>query len=82
MTLETFNSSWIAFYDWSECAYDVISGSEWLRRDRESWLRQRMPTRVMLNIAESETVAEEWLKTVLRRRRFEAVAQEQPSLRG
>lgn len=68
MTLETFNSSWIAFYDWSECAYDVISGSEWLQRNRENWLDQRRPTRLMLTVAESEAVAMEWLKSVPNRR--------------
>jgi hypothetical protein len=73
MTIETFNSSWIVCYDWAECAYDVIAGSEWLKCDREHWLNQRTPTRVMLDIAESETAAIERLKSFSRQRQLEIV---------
>jgi hypothetical protein len=75
MTLETFHSSWIIYYDWSECAYDIVivPGSEWLKRDREHWLHQRMPTRVMLDIAESEGAANERLLDISRPRQVEIV---------
>lgn len=74
MTTEIFNSSWIIYYDWSECAYDIIAGSEWLRHDREHWLSQRMPTRVMLDIAETEAAATERLRTFSRQRQLETVS--------
>ncbi|HYG24766.1 MAG TPA: hypothetical protein VEH04_18510 [Verrucomicrobiae bacterium] len=73
MTLEIFSSSWVVFYDWSECAYDVITGSEWLKRDREHWLHQHMPTRVMLDIAESEADAQQRLKDLARLRTLQAI---------
>ena len=73
MTNEIFNSSWIIYYDWAECAYDVIAGSEWLKQAREHWLGQRMPTRVMLDIAESQATAVELLKSFARKRQLEAV---------
>ncbi len=74
MTIDTFSSSWIVYYDWSECAYNVIAGAEWLRRDREHWLHQRMPTRVMLDIAEDEAAAVERLKRFSRDRQVETAA--------
>jgi|GEM_PF-5383858 hypothetical protein len=75
MTIETFNSSWVIFYDASECAYNVMPGSEWLRQDRESWKSQRMPTRMMLDLAESESAAHQRLKELLRSKRFEMASQ-------
>jgi hypothetical protein len=74
MNLDTFNSAWIVYYDSTECAYDVMPGLEWLKRDRDSWLHQRMPTRVMLDVAESERAAIDRLKDLSRKRRAEAIA--------
>jgi hypothetical protein len=73
MTPEIFNSSWIVYYDWYECAYDIMVGSDWLKHGHEHWVHQRMPTRVMLDIAETEAAAVERLKNVPRQRQVETV---------
>lgn len=74
MTMEDFSASWVVYYDAAECAYDIISGREWLRQDHENWLHQRMPTRLVLHLAESESAALEQLKNVPGRRQAELVS--------
>ena len=74
MSAEEFKDLWMVCYDSIECAYAVISGSEWIKRDREDWLKQRMPARLLLDTATSESAATERLKVMCRERCSEAVA--------
>jgi hypothetical protein len=74
MRAEEFNGVWMVFYDVAECAYAVMAGAEWMKRDREVWLRQQMPTRVLLDIAGNEQSAMERLKSICRQRQSEAMA--------
>lgn len=74
MSAEEFNDLWMVCYDSAECAYAVMSGSEWIRRDREDWLKQRMATRLLLATATSESDAMDRLKALCRDRYSEAVA--------
>ena len=48
----------------------VVNG---LRQDRENWLRQRMPTRLILEMSGSESEASERLKQLAGRRQAELV---------
>jgi hypothetical protein len=74
MNAEEFNGVWMVFYDVAECAYAVMAGAEWMRRDREVWIRQQMPTRVLLDVAGTESAAMERLKSIYRQRHSQAIA--------
>ena len=74
MSAEEFDGVWMVFYDVADCAYSVMSGAEWMKRDREVWLRRQMPTRVLLDTAGNEQEAMERLKAIFLQKQSEAIA--------
>ena len=74
MNAEEFNGVWMVFFDVAECAYAVMPGAEWMKRDREVWLRHRMPTRALLDVAADESAAMERLKSICRQKHSQAIA--------